>query len=95
MSKKKLFCVTTYSSFRHHYLVDATDAVEAETYVKSILDSDDLVEWQQKHLAEMVADVRPITLSEIRTEHQLRKSEGSYWLPVETVIQRAPRKEKK
>jgi hypothetical protein len=87
---KRLFCVTTYSTFRHHYLVEADDAVAAQHYLEGALVGVGVepVEWQQKHLGEVVSGVYPITLADAAQQHQERGSEGCSWMPLSSLIMR-------
>lgn len=89
-SEKQLFCVTTYSSFRHHYLVEADDEMAAKAYVEEALSEGDVepIEWQQKHLGEVVADARLVARIEAQHQHQKHTSEGCPWLPLSSVIMR-------
>jgi hypothetical protein len=88
--KKQLFCVTTYSSFRHHYLVEADDAISAQHYLEGALVGvgAEPIEWQQKYLREVVSDTRVLTLVDAEQQHQERKSEGCPWVPLSSIIMR-------
>lgn len=88
-SKTHLFCVTTYSTFRHRYLVEAETDEKASAYVQDTLaNGEDCVEWQQKHLCEIVTDCREYSMRDAKHEHaDLKDSlEVSGWMRVETFI---------
>lgn len=89
--KKQLFCVEVYSTFRLHYLVEATSADAAETYLSHRYQSDNPPEeWQQTHIGEQIVSVSPMTPKQAAQEHTRPDPNGtrSSWLPVEQFILR-------
>jgi len=86
-----LFCVTTYSIFRHRYLVEAPTASAATAYVQEAVDSqsDDLREWQQTHLDENVMDVRRYTHDDAAQAH-VNSHDTNAWIPLDGVINTLP-----
>jgi hypothetical protein len=61
MSKKKLYIVETMSIFRMRYVVKAKEASHAED---EVICNDDLVEFSQKHLDEIISSTREISEEE-------------------------------
>jgi hypothetical protein len=88
-AKKQLYCVETYSTFRHQYLVEALTAEGAEVYVEQLCRSNDPPEeWQQSHLGERVVSLLPTTRKQAEREHVRPEPKvlKCHWLPVERFI---------
>jgi hypothetical protein len=84
-----LYCVTTYSTFRHRYLVEATSGTSASAYVQDLLDAGTAPEeWQQAHIGEVVVCDQPYTIEAAQREHENSDGTGNPWLPIEQFITR-------
>ena len=79
----QLFCVTTYSTFRLQYLVQASSEDAALQYIHDAVATTDIVEWQQYHLGEVVAHAQPMTWRDAQRAHAAsEETGGSPWVPL-------------